>query len=84
MTIPIARGNSDYSVIAVLRRYPRDELNHRRILPPETEAEILSDKSGTIPLACVSNFPASLRLHFLRGRQGRTTGNSLIGMCVRV
>lgn len=82
MTIPIARGNSDYSVIAVLRRHPRDELNHRRILLPETRAEILSDKSGS--LACVSNFPASLRLHFLRGRQGRTAGNSLIGVCVRV
>jgi len=66
----ISIGNSDYSVI-VLRRHPRDELNHRRILLLETQAEILSDKSGSIPLACVSNFPASLRLHFLRGRRGR-------------
>jgi len=84
MTIPIARGNSDYSVIAVLRRHPRDELNHRRILLPETRAKILSDKSGSVPLACVFNFPASLRLHFLRERRGRATGNSLIGGCVRI
>lgn len=70
MTILIARGNSDYSVIAVLRRHPRDEPESPAdITAGDPSAEILSDKSGSVPLARVSNFPASLRLHFLRGRR---------------
>lgn len=43
-SILIARGNSDYSVIAISRRRPRDELNHQRILLLEIRVESESER----------------------------------------